>query len=109
MKRAMSLSPANSTPASRNSSEMAEARPPFIDEMLAVFFDDAADFIEFMLLEAFISAQCNWLQPELTRTAPFFNMNVRRFKFIGEVKMEPEAMLAQDCGHMSLQGEAGSR
>jgi hypothetical protein len=78
---------------------MPEARPPFVDEVPVVFFDDAVDFVKLMLFESFIAAQANRLQPEFTAVAALFNMNVRRLEFIRKIKMKPEAIFSQDGRH----------
>jgi hypothetical protein len=50
---------------------MAEARAPLGDEKLMVRFDDPANFVKLMLLESFIPAQANRLQPEFTGITAF--------------------------------------
>jgi hypothetical protein len=92
----MILSAAKSTPASRNSSEVPEARPPFGEEVRAVLFNDVGDFVKLMLFESFIPAQANRLQPELTTVSGFFNVNVRRLKFIGKIKMKSKSIFPQN-------------
>lgn len=73
---------------------MAKARAPLADEKLVVFFDDPANFVKLMLLESFIPAQANRLQPEFTGMATFFNVNVRWLEFIREIKMKPVTILS---------------
>jgi len=95
----MSLSPAKSTPVSRISSEVPEARPPFVDEVFVVLFDDVEDFVEFMLFESFTTVQANRLQPEFTIVSRLFNVNVWRLEFVGEIKMKPKSIFSQNGRH----------
>jgi hypothetical protein len=78
---------------------MPEARAPRGNKLSVVFFDDAVDFVKLMLFESFISTQANRLQPEFTAMTALFNVNVRRLKFIREVKMKPKSIFSQDGWH----------
>ncbi len=96
------MSPSNAIPARRSGLEVPETGTPLAEQEFALFLDDAADLVEFMLSEAFISAQDDRLQPELTGPAALFNMDVRRLKFISEVEMKTVAVLAQDRWHAAV-------
>jgi hypothetical protein len=95
----MTLPAAKSTPASRSSSEMPEARPPFGEEMRVVLFDDVGDFVKLMLFESLIPAQADRLQPELTTVSGFFNVNVRRLEFVGKIKVKSKSIFPQNGWH----------
>jgi hypothetical protein len=97
--RTESVSPVKPTPAKRSGLEVAEARAPLAEQELAVFLDDAADLIEFMLFESFVAAQSHRLQPEFTGVAGLFNVDMRRFKFICKVEVEPIASFTQHRRH----------
>jgi hypothetical protein len=95
----MSLPAAKSTPTNRSSSETAEARPPFGEEMRVVLFDDVENFVKLMLFESFVPAQANRLQPEFTAVSRLFNVNVRRLEFIREIEVKPKTIFAQNGRH----------
>jgi len=86
---------------------MPEARPPPGEEMLVVLFDDAENFVEFMLFESFVPAQTNRLQPELTIIFRFFNVNVRRLEFIRKIKMKSKSIFPQNSRHKSFHAPDG--
>ena len=93
------MSPAISTPARRSGLEVAEARAPLAEQELAVILDDAADLMEFRLFKTFIAAQSHRLRPEFTGVAGLFNVDMRRFKFICKIEVEPVATFSKHGRH----------